>query len=253
MTERLDGAVALITGASSGIGAAIARALAQHGATVAVIARRRDLLDGLATELEREGGHVLPLGADLTQREEVIGAIEETVKAFGRIDILVNNAGLMLVGPVIDAPVEEWDRMIALNLTAVLDCSRAALPHLLAAAASPPRHVADIVNISSVSGRIARSGSAVYSLTKFGIGAFSESLRQELTGCHVRVSLIEPGVTITELRSHIRPDVRDAAEARYSGIERLEASDVAHAVLYVVSRPRRVAINEILVRPTEQA
>lgn len=253
MTEQLDGAVALVTGASSGIGAATARALAQRGATVALVARRKDRLDQLAGELEAQGGHALVVEADITDPAQASEAVDRTVATLGRLDTLVNNAGLMLLGPVVDAPLEEWERMLALNLNALLQCTHAALPHLMRAAQSPPRWVADIVNVSSVSGRIARSGTAVYSLTKFGLGAFSESLRQELATSHVRVSLVEPGVTETELRDHLRADIRGQVDVRYAGIERLEASDIADAIAYIVTRPRRVAINEILVRPTEQA
>ena len=143
--------------------------------------------------------------------------------------------------------------MRAINVDGFLHCTRTALPHLLMAAESPPRRVADIVNVSSVSGRFARPGTALYSLTKFGMGAFSESLRQELASQHVRVSLVEPGVTKSELRDHLRPEIREQQDARYAGIERLEAADVADGIAYIVTRARHVAINELLVRPTEQA
>jgi NADP-dependent 3-hydroxy acid dehydrogenase YdfG len=158
----------------------------------------------------------------------------------------------MLLGPVVDAPVEEWDRMVAVNLQGLLYVAHAALPHLLEAAETGPRRVADLVNVSSVAGRVARLGSGVYNLTKHGVGAFSESLRQEVTARHVRVSLIEPGATATELTSHMRPEAQEAARRRFGSIQRLEAGDVADAIEYVVTRPRHVAINELLVRPTEQ-
>jgi len=164
----------------------------------------------------------------------------------------VNNAGVMLLGPIEHAPTEEWERMVSLNVLGVLYATHAALPHLLRAAEDSPRRVADLVNISSVAGRVARSGAGVYNLTKFGIGAFSESLRQEVTGRHVRVSLVEPGAVATELASHLRPEVREQAMRRFAGIERLEAEDIADAIAYIVTRPRRVAVNELLVRPTEQ-
>jgi NADP-dependent 3-hydroxy acid dehydrogenase YdfG len=130
--------------------------------------------------------------------------------------------------------------------------AHAALPHLLAAAAREPRRVADLVNVSSVAGRLARSGSGVYNLTKHGVGAFSESLRQEVTGRHVRVSLVEPGAVDTELPDHIRPDVRERMMGRFAGIERLQAADIAEAIAHIVTRPRHVAINELLIRPTQQ-
>jgi NADP-dependent 3-hydroxy acid dehydrogenase YdfG len=158
----------------------------------------------------------------------------------------------MLLGPVENAPTEEWDRMIAINVNALLYTAHAALPHLLKAAADGPRQVADLVNISSVAGRMARNGSAVYNLTKFGVGAFSESLRQEVTGRHVRVSLIEPGAVETELRDHLRPEIRAAQDKRFAGVQMLRPEDIADAVDYIVRRPRYVAINEVLIRPTAQ-
>jgi NADP-dependent 3-hydroxy acid dehydrogenase YdfG len=158
----------------------------------------------------------------------------------------------MLLGPILEAPVEEWERMIEVNLLGLLYVSKAALPHLLEAAEGEPRRVADIVNISSVAGRVARLGSGVYNATKHGVGAFSESLRQEVTGRHVRVSLIEPGAVSTELVSHNRPEVQETLKGRFANMERLEAPDIADAIAYVVTRPRHVAINEVLVRPTEQ-
>jgi len=252
MTVGLDGTVALVTGASSGIGAATARALAAEGAAVAVAARRKDRLDDLAAEIGGAGATALVLETDVTEQQQAIDAVERTVAELGRLDTVVNNAGVMLLGPIVDAPVEEWDRMVALNLQGLLYVAHAALPHLLAAAEGGPRRVGDLVNISSVAGRVSRSGSGVYNLTKHGVGAFSESLRQEVTGRHVRVSLVEPGAVSTELATHIRPEIRDQAIKRFTSIERLEADDIADAISYIVTRPRHVAINELLVRPTEQ-
>ncbi|MGI8803880.1 MAG: SDR family NAD(P)-dependent oxidoreductase [Solirubrobacteraceae bacterium] len=252
MADRLDGTVALVTGASSGIGAATARALARQGAAVGLLARRKDRLDELAAEINRAGGRALPLETDVTDRDQAGAAVAEVVGEFERLDTVINNAGQMLLGPVEDAPVEEWERMISLNLLGLLYVSHAALPHLLRAADEPPRRVADLVNISSVAGRLARRGSGVYNLTKHGVGAFSESLRQEVTGRHVRVSLVEPGAVDTELPDHMRPEVREQMMGRFSGMERLEADDIADAVVYIVTRPRRIAVNELLIRPTEQ-
>ncbi len=251
MTGRLDGVVALVTGASSGIGEATALALAAEGATLAVAARRRDRLEDLE---ERVGNDVqtLVIETDVADEASARGMVESTVREFGRLDILVNNAGVMLLGPVLDAPVEEWERMVSLNVSALLACTHAALPHLLAAAEDSPRRVADLVNISSVAGRVPRLGSGVYNLTKHGIGAFSESLRQEVTGRHVRVSLVEPGAVSTELASHVRDSVRETLMQRLAGVERLHASDIADAVSFIVTRPRHMAVNEILIRPTEQ-
>src|SRR4029077_1196495 len=154
----------------------------------------------------------------------------------------INNAGVMLLGPIVDAPLEEWDRMVALNGNGLLACAHAALPHLLRAAQGAPRRGADLVNISSVAGRVARSGSGVYNLTKHGVGAFSESLRQEVTRRHVRVSLVEPGATSTELASHNRPEVQEGMRARFANMERMTAEDIADAIAYIVTRPRHVAV-----------
>lgn len=252
MTERLDTTVALVTGASSGIGEATARELAARGAAVVVAARRKDRLDALVARIEAAGGTAHALECDITVQDDAFALVAATVERFGRLDTLVNNAGVMLLGPVVDAPVEEWNRMVALNVNGLLWCAHAALPHLLDAAESSPRRVADLVNISSVAGRVARLGSGVYNLTKHGVGAFSESLRQEVTKRHVRVSLVEPGAVATELASHVRDEVRDSVMQRFVGVERLEADDIADAIAYIVTRPRRIAINEVLIRPTEQ-
>ncbi len=246
----LDGTVALVTGASSGIGAATSASLAAQGAAVALAARRKDMLDGVAAGIRDQGGTALALESDITQEQQATGAVERTVTELGRLDILVNNAGVMLLGPVVDAPLSEWQRMVELNVLGLLYTAHAALPHLLRAAEDGPRHVADMVNISSVAGRAARSGNGVYSLTKFGIGAFSESLRQEVTGRYLRVSLVEPGATATELATHNRAEVLKSIRAQFG--QRMDAADIADAITYIVTRPRHVAINEMLVRPTEQ-
>jgi NADP-dependent 3-hydroxy acid dehydrogenase YdfG len=222
------------------------------GAGVAVAARREDRLEALAARIGECGGEALALRADITERAEAERAVAATVKRFGRLDIVVNNAGVMLLGPVQDAPIQEWERMVAINVMGLLYVSRAALPHLLAAARQAPRHVADLVNISSVAGRVARAGSAVYNLTKHGVGAFSEGLRQEVTQRDVRVSLIEPGAVATELASHNRPEIRTQIDHRFEGVERLHAEDIAEAICFLLTRPRHVAINELLVRPTGQ-
>jgi NADP-dependent 3-hydroxy acid dehydrogenase YdfG len=252
MTDKLDGTVALVTGASSGIGAATARELARRGAAVALVARRKERLDELAEEIGRAGGRALALETDVTDRQQAQSAVADAAEEFGRLDTVVNNAGQMLLGQIEDAPLDEWEQMINLNLLGLLYVAHAAVPHLLRAAADDPRHVADLVNISSVAGRVARSGSGVYNLTKHGVGAVSESMRQEFSARHVRVSVVEPGAVITELPDHMRPDVREEMMGRFAAIERLEAEDIADAIAYVVTRPRRVAVNELLIRPTEQ-
>ena len=252
MSRRLDGTVALVTGASSGIGEATARLLASEGAAVALVARRRERLEQLATEIGAQGGRAAVVEADITQAEAAREAVERTVRELGRLDVLVNNAGVMLLGPIVDAPAEEWERMVRINVLGLLHTTHAALPHLLRAAEQEPRRVADVVNVSSVAGRVARSGSGVYNLTKFGVVAIGESLRQEVTRRHVRVSTVEPGAVETELTHHLRPEIREQTAQRVANRERLQAEDMADAITYVVTRPRRMAGNELLVRPTEQ-
>jgi NADP-dependent 3-hydroxy acid dehydrogenase YdfG len=249
----LQGTAALVTGASSGIGEATALALTQQGAHVALVARRRDRLEGLAEQIRSSGGEALVIEADVTVQEQAIAAVEQAAREFGRLDIVVNNAGMMLLGPVLDAPTEEWDQMVAINVQGLLYVTHAALPHLLNAANQEPRQVADIVNISSVAGRVARSGSGVYNATKWGVNAFSEALRQEVTERHVRVALVEPGAVATELSGHNRPEIRESIQERFEGVERLQAEDIAETITFVVTRPRRTAVNEVLIRPTEQA
>jgi NADP-dependent 3-hydroxy acid dehydrogenase YdfG len=253
MAESLAGSAALVTGASSGIGEATARLLASRGAHVALVARRRDRLEQIAAEVRQSGGRALVIEADITDPEAAASAVEEAAGTLGRLDIVVNNAGLMLLGEVESSPVEEWERMMEINVMGLLYVSKAALPHLLSAADSGPRRVSDLVNVSSVAGRKAGPTRAVYNLTKFGVGAFSEALRQEVTARHVRVSLIEPGVVATELLSHLRPEVREQfMSGPYAQMEPLKPEDVAEAIEYVVTRPRRASVNELLMRPTEQ-
>jgi NADP-dependent 3-hydroxy acid dehydrogenase YdfG len=250
--SELQGTVSLVTGASSGIGEATALTLAGLGSAVSIVARRRERLDELAARIEAQGGKALVIEADVGSQEQAAGAVQRTVDELGSLDTLVNNAGVMLLGPALGAPLEEWERMLAVNVHGLLYCTHAALPHLLKAAEDGPRNVADTVNISSVAGRVARAGSGVYNLTKFGVGAFSESLRQEVTQRHVRVSLVEPGAVSTELASHNRPEILEQISQRFGDVDRLHAQDIADAIAYIVTRPRRVAVNEVLIRPTEQ-
>ena len=196
----LDQTVAFVTGASSGIGAATAVSLAGLGAKVALVARRADRLEELAAQLRGDGATVAVIPADVTQRAEADRAVEQTVSELGRLDTLVNNAGVMLLGPVIDAPVEEWERMVQINLLGLLYCTHAALPYLLRAAEDGPRRVTDLVNISSVAGRETRNGSGVYNATKHGVRAFSDALRKEITTRHVRV--------LSWNRARLRPSLR---------------------------------------------
>ncbi|MGP0032575.1 MAG: SDR family NAD(P)-dependent oxidoreductase [Acidimicrobiales bacterium] len=251
MSQELSGTIALVTGASSGIGEATALALAEEGAAVALVARRRDRLEALAERIG-DRGSALVIEADVTDQSQAQRAVETTVGELGRLDTLVNNAGVMLLGPIVGAPIEEWQRMVNLNVLGLLYCTHAALPHLLKAADGDPRSVADVVNVSSVAGRVARLNSGVYNATKFGVGAFSESLRQEVTARHVRVTIIEPGATGTELAFQNRPVILEEMAKTFGGIEIMQAEDIANAIRYAVTQPRRVAVNEILIRPTEQ-
>jgi NADP-dependent 3-hydroxy acid dehydrogenase YdfG len=252
MTNPLDGTVALITGASSGIGEATARSLAAQGAKVAVAARRMERLERLAAEIGGQGHTALAIQSDITDQEQAIAAVDRTVAELGGLDIVVNNAGQMLLGPIEGAPTEEWDRMIDLNLKGLINTTHAAVPHLLTAAESSERGCADVVNISSVAGRIARFGSGVYNLTKHGVGAFSESFRQEFAKRKIRSTIIEPGAVATELTDHIRDGVREQVRGRFTDMKTLESEDIADAIAYAVTRPWHVSLNEVLIRPTEQ-
>ncbi|MDT7741812.1 MAG: hypothetical protein QOE59_890 [Actinomycetota bacterium] len=247
MAGRLDGTTAVVTGASSGIGDATARALAAEGATVALLARRREKLEDLARELG-EGAEVHEV--DVTDADAVREAIESVVREHGRLDVLVNNAGYGTMDPALEADLGEWQKMVDVNLTGVLATTHAAVSHLTEAARGP-RGIADVVTVSSVAGRtVSGPGSNVYAATKHAVNAFSEALRQELAPHHVRVGLVEPGLVDTELTNTGRENTPDASSASDLGV--LEASDIADAVVYIVTRPPRTAVNEVLIRPTEQ-
>ncbi|WFB05994.1 SDR family NAD(P)-dependent oxidoreductase [Streptomyces sp. LX-29] len=246
--SALSGCAALVTGASSGIGAATALSLAAEGASVAVVARRTGRLEELATTIRDDGGSCLVLTADLEDAARARRAVADAAERFGRLDILVNNAGYAAPSAIEEADARDWARMVGLNFTAVLHTSQAALPHLLRAAADGPRRVADIVNVSSAAGRRVLRNNSVYAATKHAVGAFSEGLRQEVTGRNVRVGLIEPGLTTTELTAG-----REVGPV--SGLARdswLHAEDVARSITFMVTQPARAAVNEILVRPTAQ-
>ncbi|HEX4578866.1 MAG TPA: SDR family NAD(P)-dependent oxidoreductase [Candidatus Dormibacteraeota bacterium] len=254
MAEQLTGTVALVTGASSGIGAATAAALARDGASVVLVARRRDRLDALWKQIGEAGGDALVIDTDVTVESSARDAVRRVISQFGRLDILINNAGVMLLGRVLGADTSQWRQMLDINVAALMILTDAALPHLLEAAEQEPRRVADIVNISSVAGRVARQGSAAYNASKWAVNAFSEALRQEVTARHVRVGLVEPGAVDTELASHnTDPEVVARLQQRFGSMERLTAEDIAEVIMFMVTRPRRAAVNEVLVRPTEQA
>jgi NADP-dependent 3-hydroxy acid dehydrogenase YdfG len=250
--SALDGTVALVTGASSGIGAATAEALAGLGATVVLVARRASRIEELAAKIVAGGGRAVPFPADVTVESSARGCVERAVAEFGRLDTLVNNAGTMLLGPAVGAPLDEWQRMVELNLLGLMYCTHAALPVLLSAAADSPRQVSDLVNVSSVAGRFPRGGRAGYNATKFGVTGFSEAIRQEVTKQHVRVAVIEPGAVSTELVSHNRAEIQERHAARFASTRKMEASDIADTIAFIVTRPWYMSINEVVLRPTEQ-
>jgi NADP-dependent 3-hydroxy acid dehydrogenase YdfG len=245
MAESLSGRRIAITGASSGIGEATARALVAEGATVALGARRVDRLESLAGEIG-DAAHALEV--DVSDEAAARAFIESSAEAMGGLDGLINNAGVMLLGPVGGADTDQWRQMIGVNLLGLLYCTHAALPKL---AESESGH---IVNVSSVAGRLASAGSAVYNMTKWGVTGFSEGLRQEALHAGVRVTCLEPGYVDTELQGHNEnPVVVEAMEKETQKIgDVLTADDMANAILFALSQPQRVNINEILVRPTGQ-
>jgi clavulanate-9-aldehyde reducatase len=247
MSTDLSDQVVAITGASSGIGEATALACARAGAAVALGARRADRIAALVERIAREGGRAVALPTDVGEESQARAFVERAHSELGRLDVLVNNAGLMLLGPIESAPTEEWRRMIHANVFGVLYCTHAALPLMRGQGSG------HIVNVSSVAGRIARAGSGVYNLTKFGVGAFSEALRQETAGAGIRVTLVEPGAVTTELAGHNRPEVREAMAKRFKGVTPLAAEEIADAILYAIGQPPNVSVNEVLVRPSGQA
>jgi clavulanate-9-aldehyde reducatase len=246
MAGPLEGRVAAVTGASSGIGAATARALSSAGASVALGARRADRLEAIAESIE---GPVLVREVDVSDEEQARGFIQAANDELGGLHILVNNAGVMLLGPVTDADTDDWRQMISVNLLGLLYCTHAALPLIAGSGGG------DVVNLSSTAGRRADAGAAVYNMTKFGVHAFSEALRQEALHQGIRVTTVAPGFVETELQGHnANPVVRRSLEAARERIgEVLQADDIAEAILHAVTRPPHVCVNEVLVRPTGQA
>lgn len=252
MSTPLKNTVALVTGASSGIGEATARRLAAEGAHVAVIARRAERLEKLSSEIQDAGGTAFSIPCDITDRAAAERAVQDTVDHFGRLDILVNNAGVQIQDPFAEGKVDDWEQMIDLNAKGLLYITRAALPHLKEAAKDAQRQVADIVNLSSVLGRDPWPNVAVYGLTKFGINGFSGSLRQEIYDTHVRVGVVEPGSVQTELIDKNTGQMKKEVDEYFASMEVLEPEDIADAIAYMVTRPRRVSIPELFVLPTEQ-
>lgn len=244
MGTSLEGKVALVTGASSGIGRAISLALVAEGAQVVAGARRTDRLAELVAASD---GRVTAVDLDVTDRASAARAVATTVAEHGRLDLLVNNAGLMVNAPVATADLDEWERMIGTNLLGSMFMAHAALPHLLESKGT-------LVQVSSTSGRVASPTASAYSASKFGIAAFAESLRLEVTAQGVRVVVVEPGFTATELTSHATdPASRAMADQLAASIRTLAPEDIANAVVFAAAQPHHVSVGEILVRPTDLA
>jgi NADP-dependent 3-hydroxy acid dehydrogenase YdfG len=248
MAKPLEGKVAAITGASSGIGEATALALADAGAAVALGARRVDRIEALAERIGAAGGRAIALEVDVTDEQAANAFVAVANERLGGLDVLVNNAGVMLLGPVDGADTDQWRQMLDVNLLGLLYCTHAALPLMTASGGG------HVVNVSSVAGRRAGAGAAVYNMTKFGVTAFSEALRQEALHADIRVTCVEPGFVETELQGHNEnPLVLQGFEKMRDQVgDALEPGDIADAIRYAVTQPQHVSINEVLVRPTRQ-
>lgn len=247
MTDKLHGKVAIVTGASSGIGEQSAIALAAAGAKVAITARRSERLQAVAQQIQQKGGEVLSITADVADEAQVREMVAKTQSAWGRVDVLVNNAGVMLLGPIDGANTEDWRRMMNVNVLGLMYATHAVLPLMKA------QGEGHIVNISSVAGRVANAGTGVYNATKWAVNAFSESLRKEVYKDKIRVTIIEPGLVATELPQHITDaGAKERTKAFYESVRSLDSEDIATAIVYAVTQPPHVNVNEILIRPTEQ-
>ncbi len=244
---KLEGKVAVITGASSGIGEATAEALAAEGAAVVAAARREDRLSELVRRVEEGGGRALPVSCDVTDEEQAHGLIRRAEEEFGRVDILVNNAGVMLLSTVQKGLSDQWRQMFEVNVMGLLYATDAAI------AVMKEQGSGHLVNVSSVAGRkVTRSSNGVYAGTKFAVNAISEGLRQELMEDNIRVTIVEPGAVATELPDHITDEDARESLSGLMKLERLQAPDIAEAIVYAVTQPERVSVNEILIRPTQQ-
>jgi clavulanate-9-aldehyde reducatase len=243
---ELQGRTVAITGASSGIGEATALACARAGAAVALAARRTDRIEELARRIEADGGRALAIETDVTDEASARAFVERAQQELGGLWGLVNNAGVMLLGAVEGADTEHWRRMVSVNCLGLLYCTHAAIPVMKEGGGG------HIVNVSSVAGRIATFGSAVYNMTKWGVNGFSEALRQEVVHSGIRVTIVEPGAVSTELLEHNTPEIQQLAAKRFEGVTPLRSEDISDAIIYALTRPQNVSINEVLVRPTSQ-
>jgi NADP-dependent 3-hydroxy acid dehydrogenase YdfG len=246
MTDNIAGKIVVITGASSGLGAATARYLSARGATVVLGARRAERIEALAGELTAKGGTALAVPTDVTRREQVQRLIDAAKQTYGRIDVLVNNAGLMPQSPLDRLKVDEWERMIDVNLKGVLYGIAAALPYM------KEQRAGHIINVSSIAGHKVRPGSSVYAATKFAVLALSEGLRQEVKPYNIRTTVISPGAVATELLDTIsEPDIAETLRQRTKDIA-LPAEAFARVVAFAISQPEEVDVSEIVFRPTQQ-
>ena len=243
----INGKVAIVTGASSGIGHATAVALAKAGAKVAAGARRTDKLDSLQKQISESGGEIMIQKLDVTKKPDCNAFVEAVIKKWGTVDILVNNAGLMPLSFFKNLKVDEWDQMIDVNIKGVLYCTAAAIPHMIA------KKSGHIVNISSVAGRVVFPAGSVYCATKHAVAAFSEGIRQELSQrANIRVTCIEPGVVATELLNTITDKSLEKFVESSKQMDSLKSEDIANAILFAVNSPAHMNVNEILIRPTAQ-
>ena len=246
MTQGIKDKIVVVTGASSGLGEATARLLSAQGATVVLGARRADRLQLLAKDLEARGGKALALTTDVTRREQVKALVDSAVQTYGRIDVMINNAGLMPQAPLERLKVDEWDRMIDVNIKGVLYGIAAALPHM------QRQKAGHFINVSSVAGHRVGPGFAVYAATKYAVRALSEGLRQEVKPYNIRTTVISPGAVATELPDSVTdPDASKRIRTFYEQVA-VPADSFARAVVFAMSQPEDVDINEILYRPTRQ-
>ncbi|MEX2467823.1 MAG: SDR family oxidoreductase [Gemmatimonadota bacterium] len=247
--ERLDGRVAVVTGASAGIGEASALALAEAGASVVLAARRKDRLEALAARIREAGGTALPHVADVASLDDVRSLADATLEAFGRIDILVNNAGLMPLSPMEEVRIEDWARMVDVNVKGVLHCIAALLPKMIEQGSG------HVVNVGSLAGRRPFPGGTVYSATKFAVRSLSWGMHLELGAKHgIRVTDIQPGFVSTELMDTVPdPALKERWDEAWKGRRTLQPEDVARALMFAVTSPEHVSVSEVLVRPTDQA
>lgn len=240
--------MAIVTGASSGIGEATALKLAGVGMRTALLARREDRIAELASTIKEQGGEAISIKTDMGSEAEIKEAVDRVLSKWGQVDVLVNNAGVMYLGPICGASTAEWKNMVEVNLLGLMYATHEVLPSMI------ERKSGHIINVSSVSGRVTSNRSAVYSATKFAVGAFSEGLRQEVYKSNIRVTIIEPGAVLTELSDHVtHTESREKLKSWVAGMEALTSKDIANSILYAVSQPAYVSINEMLIRPTEQS